>query len=113
EPVYTRVTVKMPPHAEKIYRTFKREMYAALAAGEVKAFNAGAKTMKCLQLANGAVYTDPDATQWEEVHTAKLEALEDIVEETTDSAVIAVYQFVPDRERILRAFPGSVDLATK
>lgn len=113
EPVYTRVTVKMPPHAEKIYRTFKREMYAALAAGEVKAFNAGAKTMKCLQLANGAVYTDPDATQWEEVHTAKLEALEEIVEETTDSAVIAVYQFVPDRERILRAFPGSVDLATK
>lgn len=112
EPVYTRVAVKMPPQAEKIYKTFKREMYAALAAGEVKAFNAGAKTMKCLQLANGAVYTDPEATRWEEVHTAKLEALEDIVEETTDSAVLAVYQFVPDKERILRAFPGSVDLAT-
>ena len=112
EPVYTRVSVKMPPAAEKIYAGFKREMYAALADGEVKAFSAAAKTIKCLQLANGAVYTDPDATQWSEVHTAKLEALEEIVEETTDSAVLAVYQFIPDRTRILKAFPGSVDLAT-
>ena len=112
EPVYTRVTVKMPPAAEKIYKTFRREMYAALAGGKVQAFNAAARTMKCLQLANGAVYTNPEATAWEEVHTAKLDALEEIVEETTDSAVIAVYQFVPDRARILKAFPGSVDLAT-
>lgn len=113
EPVYTRVTVKMPPAAEKVYRTFRRELYAELADGTVKAFNAAAKTMKLLQLANGAVYTNPEATEWREVHTAKLDALEDIVEETTDSAVIAVYQFVPDRERVLRAFPGAVDLATK
>lgn len=112
EPVYTRRLVKLPAAAEKIYKTFRREMYAALALDEVKAFNAAAKTMKCLQLANGAVYTDPEATKWEQVHTAKLEALEEIVEETTDSAVLVAYQFKPDRERILKAFPKAVDIST-
>ena len=112
EPVYTRVPVKLPPKAATIYKTFKREMYAALALDEVKAFNAGAKTMKCLQLANGAVYTDPEATKWEEVHTAKLEALEEIIEETSDSAVLVAYQFKPDRARILKAFPKAVDIST-
>lgn len=114
EPVYTRVPVKLPAKAAAIYKSFQRDLYAALAwGGEVAAFSAAAKSIKCLQLANGAAYTNPEATEWEEVHTAKLEALEEIVEETTDSAVICVYQFVPDKLRILKAFPGSVDLSTK
>lgn len=112
EPVYTRRSVKLPPAAAATYKKFAREMYAQLAQADVKVFNAAAKTMKCLQLANGAVYTDPEATVWEEVHTAKLEALEEIVEETTDSPVLVAYQFKPDRDRILRAFPKFVDLST-
>lgn len=112
EPVYTRVPVKLPAAAMQTYRKFAKEMYAELAKADVRAFNAAAKTMKCLQLANGAVYTDPYATVWEETHTAKLEALEEIVEETTDSAVLVAYQFKPDRARILKAFPKFVDLST-
>jgi len=113
EPVRTRVRVTLPPAAMAIYKRFRKEMYAALDDNRsVSAFSAAAKTMKCLQLANGAAYTNPEGTVWSEVHTAKLEALEEIVEETTDSSVMVAYQFVADRQRILKAFPKAVDLAT-
>ena len=80
--------MKLPAAAMQTYRKFAKEMYAELAKADVRAFNAAAKTMKCLQLANGAVYTDPDATVWEETHTAKLEALEEIVEESLRGAAL-------------------------
>lgn len=113
EPIRNRVVVHLPPAAQRIYKTFKKDMYARLAEADVKAFSAAAKTMKCLQLANGAAYTDEKGEVWEVVHDAKLEALESIVEESTDSAVLVAYQFVSDRERILKHFGArAVDLAT-
>lgn len=110
-PVYTRLTVDLPPKAKRIYATFRKEMYAALQDGErVAAFNAAAKTMKCLQLANGAAYTDDKATQWSAVHDAKLDALDGLVEESGEQVMVA-YNFRSDKERLLARFPQAVDLA--
>ena len=55
-------------------------MFLEIAGESVEAFNAASRTMKCLQLANGAIYTDA-AGNWSEVHDRKLAALEDIIEE--------------------------------
>jgi SNF2 family DNA or RNA helicase len=105
EPIVNVIRVELPVRARQLYRDMEREMFLALECGtEVEAFNAASKTMKCLQLANGAIYTD-DAGTWAEVHDAKLQALEEIIEEAAGMPVLVAYHFKSDLARLLRAFP--------
>lgn len=99
------IEVELPDRARRHYRELEREMYTVLKTGsEVEAFNAAAKTMKCLQAANGAVYTDNEGT-WEEVHNAKLEALQSVIEEANGAPVLVAYHFKSDLARLCAAFP--------
>jgi hypothetical protein len=68
------------------YREFERELFMQLDGNDIEAFNAAAKTMKCLQLANGAAYLEDGGLG--EVHDAKLEALESLVEENGGEPVL-------------------------
>ena len=118
KPIYHRITVDLPPQARKLYKQAKREMYIGLEElrhqpGGINIVNAGVLTQKCLQLANGALYDSPDHTTWLPVHEAKMEALDSIVYESGGSAVLVSVNFISDKERILKAFPSAVDLATK
>lgn len=106
EPITTTVRVELPAKARRLYRDMEREMFLALDTGhEVEAFNAASKTIKCLQLANGAIYTDDTATDFAEVHDAKLQALESIVSEAAGMPVLVAYHFKSDLARLLKAFP--------
>lgn len=66
----------------------------------------------CLQIANGAAFVDEDSTAWEEIHDAKLQALESIVEEANGAPVLVAYHFKPDLVRLKRAFKHGIDLST-
>lgn len=106
EPIVNVVRVELPSRARALYRDMEKEMFMALECGsEVEAFNAASKTIKCLQLANGAVYTDGTATKFSEVHDAKLQALESIVGEAAGMPVLVAYHFKSDLARLQRAFP--------
>lgn len=87
-------------------------MFLELQGHEIEAFNAASKTQKLLQLCNGAAYIEGDNKKWVETHTAKIEALETIIEEAAGMPVLCAYNFVSDRARLLHHFPGAVDLAT-
>lgn len=105
EPIVNTIRVELPAKARRLYRDMEREMFLALDSGaEVEAFNAASKTMKCLQLANGAIYTD-EAGTWSEVHDAKLQALEDVIEEAAGMPVLVAYHFKSDLARLQRTFP--------
>jgi len=111
DPVVTPIKVKLPPPAKKIYDEFEATMYAELLdQSELEVFNAAALTNKCLQIANGAVY---HGDGYKPLHNAKLEALESVVNESGGMPVLVAYQFVSDKERILKTFPDFVDLSTK
>ena len=103
EPVHHVVEVDLPHRARDLYRQFERELFMELDGHDVEAFNAASKSMKCLQLANGAVYTEGDT--WSVVHDAKLDALEDIIEEAAGMPVLLAYQFKSDLARLREAFP--------
>lgn len=99
------IEVELPPTARRHYRELEREMFTVLAGGDqVEAFNAAAKTMKCLQAANGALYIDDQGT-WKELHDAKIEALRSVVEEAAGAPVLVAYHFKSDLYRLQRAFP--------
>ncbi|WP_225760250.1 DEAD/DEAH box helicase [Leclercia sp. Marseille-Q4284] len=104
EPVVVPVPVKLPAPALKLYKQMERDMFIELRAGEIEAMNAASKVGKCLQLAAGAVYLE-DGETWEEVHNAKIEALESIIEEAAGAPVLVAYHWRHDLERLRAAFP--------
>ena len=105
EPVVNTIEVELPRAARKIYDQMEREMVAELRKDkELTAFSAAAKSMKLLQIANGAAYTDDQGT-WEEIHRAKIDALDSIIEEANGAPVLVAYHFKSDLARLLKAFP--------
>jgi SNF2 family DNA or RNA helicase len=108
EPIVNRITVEMSHKARQQYRDMEKKMFLELEGHlgptEVEALNAASKTQKCLQLANGAIYTD-EQRNWTEVHDAKIAALDDIIEEAGGAPVLVAYNFRHDLHRLTAAFP--------
>ena len=105
EPVYNTISVILPPPARKLYREMEKEMFTTIEGEAIEALNAAARTMKCLQLANGAAYFGEDSSEWKEVHDEKIRALESIVEEANGASVLVAYHFKSDLARLQKAFP--------
>ena len=104
EPIRNAIYVDLPPSVRRLYDDMEAEMFAEIGANGVEAANAAVRTQKCLQIANGAIYTD-DEGHWEPVHEAKLEALESVIEEANGAPVLVAYNFKHDLERLRRRIP--------
>jgi len=97
--------IDMPPKARKHYEEIEKKMFTALDSGrEIELFAKQTISNKCLQICNGAPYLSPFSKEWEEVHTAKLEALEEVMEEAAGQPVLCAYSFQSDAERITKRF---------
>lgn len=109
DPIVRPIYVELPAAARRLYRDMERQMFMEIDDSPIEALNAASKTMKCLQLANGAVYKQEDdgrdTAPWHEVHDLKLQALEEIVEEAAGMPVLVAYHFKSDLARLQRAFP--------
>lgn len=112
-----RVTeVCLSKEEQQRYDDFERTQVMALleAEGEtISALNAAALTGKLLQYANGAVYDSKK--EWHEVHQAKLDVLEEMVEALQGRPVLVFYSFRHDMERGIariggRLLEGSADI---
>ncbi|KVD28185.1 DEAD/DEAH box helicase [Burkholderia ubonensis] len=104
QPIVRSVYVDLPARARRLYQDMERRMFMEIDENPIEAMNAAARTLKCLQLANGAAYTDEKGS-WTDVHDMKLQALEDIVEEAAGMPVLVAYHFKSDLARLQRAFP--------
>ncbi len=135
DPIVTNVFIDLPPAARVAYRELEADMYTSLLSSSVKTFdmfgdevvsentevavfNAAARTQKCLQLASGAVYIpDPKSPGrnkgWNVMHDAKLDALEDIIEEAAGMPVLVCYQFKSDLARLKTRFKKGRELDKK
>jgi len=111
QPVVNNITVDLPPQAARLYRDMEKEMFMQLEGHDVEAFNAAARTIKCLQLANGAAYIDDQGT-WKTVHDEKLAALDDVIEEAGGAPVLVAYHFKSDLARLQKAYPEGLNIAT-
>jgi len=118
------ILVDLPPEAMTLYKDIESGYIAQLANSTVVAFNTAAAGTKCRQIANGAVYytehndagtPDLNRKDWEEVHSAKLDALESLVEELGGSPLLLFYEFDHDRQRIQSkwGYPSITGLSPK
>ena len=116
DPIVNVIEVELPASARVKYRELERELFTMFDTQEVEVFNAAAKSLKCLQLASGAVYLDPDKygpDKFVEVHSEKLDALEELADETGGDPLLVAYQFRSDLWRLLKRFPDALDLSRK
>jgi SNF2 family DNA or RNA helicase len=108
EPIRNVIEVQLPHKAMSQYRDMEKKMFLELdghlGPTPIEALNAASKTQKCLQLANGAIYTN-ESKEWQEVHDAKISALDDIIEEAGGAPVLVAYHFKHDLHRLRAAFP--------
>lgn len=111
EEVYNTIVVDMPEKAQKHYKEMEKKLYTVVEDKEIEAFTMGVKSQKCHQIANGAIYWD-DKGSYEEIHDAKIEALQSIIEEAAGMPVIVVYKFKSDLARLKKAFPKGKALDT-
>lgn len=111
-PRVNRIGVKLPPRARNLYERLQKDLFIELESGaEIDVLSAMGLANKCMQMANGAMYVE--GSGYEEVHRAKIEALESILHEAAGMPLLVQYAFKSDKERILKSFPGAVDISTK
>lgn len=96
------VDVHLTEKLAEQYMEFEKEQVLALENedGDISAVNAAALSNKLLQFSNGAIY-DSDRNV-HEIHSEKLEALEEIVEAANGQSVLVFYSFRHDVSRIMR-----------
>lgn len=105
ERITRTIEVKLPAKVQQQYDEFEKEQVLALEdVEEISAVNAAALSMKLRQFANGAIYDEHK--QHHEVHSEKLEALEELIEEANGQPVLIFYSFIHDYERIVKYLKG-------
>lgn len=102
--------VPLPPKVKAAYAEFEKSLLAELPDGqEIEAISAAALANKLLQWSNGAVYTD-ESGDWSELHSVKLDALADLVEENAGENLLVAYNYKSDLARLQVRFPQAVVL---
>lgn len=103
--IYEDIELTPPPTLLKQYKKFEREKVLECldGDGEVMAGTEAALTNKLLQFANGAIY-DSDG-RVHELHSVKLDALEELIEEAGGDPVLVLYAYKHDADRIKQRIP--------
>jgi SNF2 family DNA or RNA helicase len=107
------ILVDIPTAARAKYDTMLRELVAKLDTDEFAvAANAAVATSKCRQIANGFMFTGLREGEWEDVHTEKIDALTDLIDQLSGESLLVIYEFTPDLEKLKKALPGALVLTT-
>lgn len=100
--------VELPPSVRKQYKELEQEFILEMGKDTIEAVSAAVLVNKLLQVSNGAIYTaDREVV---ELHTGKLDALEEIVEGSPAEPLLVAYNYKHDLSRILKRFPQAVVL---
>lgn len=113
DPIVSPVWVELPPAARKHYKEMEKKFFTEILGNEIEAFNAGAKSMKLAQMANGAAYIDGSTEKWVTLHDEKLDALDSVIEEACGMPVMVVYWFKSDLARLQARYPQGRVLDSK
>lgn len=97
------VPATLPTAARRQYKTLEKEMLAEIEQGEITAPSAGVLVNKLLQMTSGAVY-DADRNVLP-VHTAKIDALRDLLAKHRGEPVLVLCGFRHESARVLEAIP--------
>lgn len=102
ELVVSNYKVEMSDNEKRQYDEMKKNLICEIKDGEITVSNAGSLSNKLSQFANGAVYDDEQNIV--EIHSRKLDALEDIIESMNGKPLLVAYWYKHDLQRIKKRF---------
>jgi SNF2 family DNA or RNA helicase len=106
------VVVTLPTKARKIYDDFEKLLFGELDSGQViTAPNSSSKYLLCRQIANGRMYEPKEPQPLEDapapgrvvhsLHSEKIEAVENLLDELNGKPVLIAYHFRHDLEALV------------
>ena len=112
-----RITYTLPKDVRPFYDQLEDEFFAIIQGRSVNAVNSGVVKGKLRQLCSGALYVNEYSEvtgapmhsrnknrEYMDIHTAKLDAFEDLVDELNGQQVFIAYEFQHDLARIQERF---------
>lgn len=111
--IYNDVPVCLPQKANHTYKAMKKELAAEIGGKNVLAASAATAYGKCRQIASGGLYDEDRKVL--DIHTAKIEALKDLIDDLHGKNVLVAYNFKFELEMLKKHFPNSryIDGTTK
>lgn len=109
EPRIVHRPVTLPPTGREIYDRMEESMVIEFPT-EIVAANAAVKHGKLSQIASGVI-KDADGV-WHHVHDAKLDALEEYIEELDGEPVLVLYWYQENLKRLRARFPRAATIKT-
>lgn len=110
ELIENNIIVELPKAARDVYDRLEEDLITKIDDRVVVAANAAAMSTKCRQVANGGVYLDPEVQalvqlpkaqrEWVDLHSAKVDALADLIEELQGTPLLVAYDFGHDLARL-------------
>lgn len=104
---YNTIDVPLPTAVRKHYKEMKDELVLdlELLGDEIySASNAAVLSNKLSQITAGFIFSDAQDGSYTELHNAKLDALQEVRDGTGDNLLV-FYNYIPEAERIRKAFP--------
>jgi SNF2 family DNA or RNA helicase len=88
--------------AMRLYKEFVRDSYMELSKGEVTATNILTRILRLQQMTGGFIKADEELDRYEAVSTAKMEALEDILDSALEAGdkLVIMARFLPEIHEI-------------
>ena len=96
--------VTLEDKAQKLYKGFVKESYMELSKGEVTATNILTRLLRLQQITGGFIRPDEESERYEQVSSAKLDALEDIIDTaiSENKKLVVIARFIPEIREICR-----------
>lgn len=112
------IYVELPERVRDIYDQLEDDLITKIDTKVVTAATSAVASMKCRQVANGAIYLNPEVKalvklpsskrEWIELHDEKIEALVDLIGELQGAPLLVAYDFGHDLERLRKRFPKAI-----
>lgn len=104
--IKVNINVDLPEEAQLKYLQMEKKLQIEVAEGRVTAVNAAVAVGKCRQIASGSVYDEHGDVHI--IHEAKIEALQDLVEELEGQPLLVAYEYTHEADAINQAFGGNI-----
>lgn len=105
KPQYIPIEVQLPAKAMAQYKSMEKDLLLKLTDAEIRAGTAAARSSKLLQIASGSIYDENTLTH--ELHDAKIEGLQDVMDQIAPAPLLVSTHWKFDVPRILRRFPDA------
>lgn len=112
--IENNIRVNLPDDVMEFYLSLEEDLIAKINDSTVVANNAAAASIKCRQVASGGIYIDQEvealvklpksSREWMNLHTEKIDALSELIDELQGTPLLVAYDFGHDLDRLRHRF---------